>query len=67
MHRNSPCVRPERIGLIADRLITGLEKVPWYNRERFGSATNGSSYPNVGALRDLNQVDVHSQALEGPG
>ena len=34
----------QRIGIKADRLIQGLEKVSWYNRERFGLAGNERSY-----------------------
>lgn len=43
----------ERIGVKPARLISGLEKVSWFNRERFGWATNESSYPSLSARRKL--------------
>ena len=43
----------ERIGVKPDRLIVGLEKASWFNRERFGWATNESSYPSLKARRNL--------------
>jgi hypothetical protein len=43
----------QRVGIKADRLIHGLEKVSWYNRERFGWATNEGSYPPLIARRNL--------------
>ncbi len=43
----------ERIGINPNRLITGLEKVSWYNREHFGWAMNEKSYPPLSARRSL--------------
>ena len=43
----------QRIECNPNRLILGLEKLSWYNRERFGSATNESGYPSLRARRDL--------------
>ncbi len=43
----------QRVGINADRLIQGLEKVSWYNRERFGWAGNEWSYPPLKARRNL--------------
>lgn len=43
----------ERIGVKPDRLIVGLEKVSRYNRERFGLAANGSSYPTFRARQNF--------------
>jgi hypothetical protein len=43
----------ERAGVKADRLILGLEKAFWFNHERFGWATNESSYPSLSARRNL--------------
>jgi hypothetical protein len=43
----------ERIGVNPDRLIVALEKTSWFNRERFGWATNQGSYPPLIARRDL--------------
>jgi hypothetical protein len=43
----------ERVGVKADRLSLGLEKAFWFNRERFGWATNESSYPSLSARRKL--------------
>src|SRR4051812_27724454 len=39
----------ERIGVKPDRLTIGLEKVWRFNHERFGWATNESSYPSLKA------------------
>ena len=43
----------ERVGVKPDRLILGLEKTSWFNRQRFGWATNESSYPSLSARRNL--------------
>jgi hypothetical protein len=43
----------QRVGIKADRLIQGLEKVSRYNRERFGWAINEGSYPPLIARRNL--------------
>jgi Zn-dependent protease with chaperone function len=43
----------ERVGVNPDRLSQALEKVSRFNRERFGWATNESSYPSVSARRNL--------------
>ena len=43
----------ERIGVRPDRLITGLEKVSWFNRYRLGQAANESYYPPLKIRRNL--------------
>ena len=43
----------ERVGVRADRLIGALQKMSRFNRERFGWATNESSYPSLNARRNV--------------
>lgn len=43
----------ERIGVKPVRLVTGLEKIASFNRERFGPARDQSSYPSMEVRRDL--------------
>lgn len=45
-----------RIGVGPDRLVVGLEKVSWYNRERLGLAANESSYTSLRARQHLVQA-----------
>ena len=46
----------QRLGLRPDRLISGLEKASWFNREHLGWATNEKSYPSLKARRHLVKV-----------
>jgi hypothetical protein len=36
-----------RLGMDSSRLISGIEKISWFNRERFGTADNERNYPTV--------------------
>jgi len=42
-----------REGVSPERLQTAIEKVHWYNRERFGVALNEGSYPSIKERRQL--------------
>ena len=41
----------ERVGVNPERLISALEKISRYNRDRFGVAANETNYPTLGERR----------------
>jgi hypothetical protein len=41
-----------RLGISPDRLISAVETIEWFNKERFGKADNENNYPNLTLRRD---------------
>jgi hypothetical protein len=54
-----------QLGIDTSSLIAGVEKVAWFNREKFGAAPNENAYPTLAQRREFARA-VRAWVAAGP-